>query len=132
LVVVAVNRLPAVEDETGQVQRWLVVDVPQPGLQLCSITSTSRASGCGLFSFWTMKLSPFLRALCPDTFAGAQRPLDRDATYWDVLLVNRLPVVEAEIGQVQRRLVVDEPQPGLQLTSISSISRDSACGLFSC
>jgi hypothetical protein len=43
--------------------------------------------------------------------------------YWDVLLVNRLPVVEAEMGQVQRLLVVDEPQPGLQCFSRSPTSR---------
>jgi hypothetical protein len=43
-----------------------------------------------------------------------------------VLEVNRLLVVVAEIGQVQRKLVVDVPHPGLQTTSSSSTSRFKA------
>jgi hypothetical protein len=41
----AVNRLSVVEEEIGQVHRLLVVDVPQPGWQCCSMGSTSRFRG---------------------------------------------------------------------------------------
>ena len=43
------------------------------------------------------------------------------------MAVNRLAVVVAEIGQVQSRLVVELPQPGLQYCSTSWTSSSRPC-----
>jgi len=94
----------------GQVQRGFVDDELHPTPTLDSSSSISSSRAFGLTSvFWAMG---FL-------------------LYRTVLAVKRLLVVEAEMGQVQSRLVVDEPQPGLHDTSSSSISSSRALGLTS-
>src|SRR3954465_14270371 len=113
LAVFAVNRLPVVVAEIGQVHRLLVVELPQPGLHQASSSWTSSERACGLLSFSVMS-SPFRRA--PALQLGKCLGASGGGRLLTVLhILCRCLHGNPERRRLPATLVVDEAKPPPQL-----------------